>query len=102
MHDCPDHPTCIPKPTRAIIESTEYLKQEENAHAHGRNWAHDGDVPLVEDEDDIEDIIAMKASEISSIIDRKDMWVPDNYEQALTKPNIWTPVMDAKIRRMEE
>ncbi len=44
----------------------------------------------------------MKASEISSIIDRNDMWVPDNYEQALTKPNIWTPVMDAEIRCMEE
>lgn len=83
-------------------ESTEYLRHEENARACGKNWAHDRDVPLVEDEDDVEDIIVMKVSEIMNIVDRKDMWVPDNYEQALTKPNIWTPAMDAEICCMEE
>ncbi len=102
VHDHPDRPTHIPKPMRAMQESTEYLRCKENAQACGKNWAHNGDVPLVEDEDDVEDIIAMKASEIMNIVDRKDMWVPDNYEQALTKLNIWMPAMDVEIHCMEE
>ncbi len=57
---------------------------------------------LVEKEDDVEDIIAMKTSEIMNIMDRQDMWVPDNFEQALTKPKIWGPAMDAKIHCMEK
>ncbi len=92
----------IPKPTQAIQESTEYLKCEANAQAQGKNWAHNIDMPLVEEEDNVEDIIAMKTSEIMSIVDRQDMWVPDNYEQALTKLKIWGPARGAKICHMEK
>ncbi len=63
-----------------MVESNEYLKREENARTQGKNWANDGNVPLVEDEDDVEDIITMKASEILNIIDRHDMWVPNTYQ----------------------
>ncbi len=30
------------------------------------------------------------------------MWVPDNYNEAMTKARIWKPAMDAEIHRMEE
>ncbi|SJL14141.1 uncharacterized protein ARMOST_17596 [Armillaria ostoyae] len=95
-------PSRIPKPTRALLESKEYAKREEEAKRKGNNWANDNTVPLLADEDDVEDIVALKASEISNIVDRHDMWVPDDYHQAMTKAKIWRPAMDAEIRRMEE
>ncbi len=96
------HPSCIPKPMKAILESNSYMRREATAKRQGDDWANDNTVPLLRDEDDIDDIVALKVLKISNIIDRHDMWVPDNYHQAMSKARIWKPAMDAEIHRMEE
>ncbi len=95
-------PSRIPKPTRALTESKEYAQREELAKRQGKDWANNNAVPLLAEEDNVEDIVALKASEISNIVDRHDLWVPDDYHQAMTKAKIWRPAMDAEIWRMEE
>ncbi len=95
------HPSHIPKPTRALTESKEYAQCEELAKQQGKDWANNT-VPLLAEEDNIEDIVALKASEISNIIDKHDLWVPDDYHQAMIKAKIWRPAMDVKIQCMEE
>ncbi len=92
------HSSRIPKPTKALHKSKEYSKREESAKQQGKDWANNNLVPLLPDEDNVEDIVALKVSEISNIIDRHDLWVPDNYHKAMTKAKIWKPAMDAEIR----
>ncbi len=65
---------------------------------------NDNVVPLLMDfdDDDPEDVIALKASELTDIPDRHDLWVPENYHEAITKQNLWEPPMDEEIQCMEE
>ncbi len=69
-----------------------------SAKQQGKDWANDNLVPLLPDEDDVEDIVALKASKISNIVDRHNLWVPDDYHEATTKAKILKPAMDAEIR----
>ncbi len=94
--------SCIPRPTKAINKSREYAQCKETAKQQGKDWANENLVLLLPEEDNIEDIVALKASEISNIVDRHDLWVPDDYYEAMTKARIWKPAMDAEIRCMEE
>ncbi len=96
------HPTCVPKPSRAQVESSEYLKCEENAREAGKDWANDLEFPLVPDDEDPEDIIALKASEICNLPEPENKWTPSHYAEAMMKPDLWVPAMDAEIHRMEE
>ncbi len=65
---------------------------------------NDNVVPLLMDfdDDDPKDVIALKASELTDIPDRHDLWVPENYHEAITKQNLWGPPMDEEIQCMEE
>ncbi len=108
IHDRPSDenrlPSRVPKPSRAQVESSEYLRREEAAKNQGKDWVNDNIVPLLMDldDEDPEDIIALKASELTDIPDRHDQWVPNNYYEAITRPKLWGPPMDEEIRRMEE
>ncbi len=101
-HRLQDVPLAYQGPMKAINESREYAQHEETAKQQGKDWANENLVPLLPEEDDVEDIVALKASEISNIVDRHDLWVPDDYYEAMTKARIWKPAMDTEIRRMEE
>ncbi len=106
VHDRPTdertHPTRVPKPSHAQVKSSEYLKCEENAREAGKYWANDLEFLLVPDNEDPEDIIVLKASEISNLPEPENKWTPSHYGEAMMKPDLWVPAMDAEIWRMEE
>ncbi len=68
----------------------------------GKYWANNIEFPLVPEDEDPEDIIALKASEISNLLEPENKWTPSYYSEAMMKPELWVPAMDAEIRRMEE
>ncbi len=103
-----DHPTANTtfithsKAHQSITLIQRVPNTRKTAKQQGKDWANDNFIPLLPDKDDVEDIVALKASEISNIIDRHDLWVPDDYYKAMMKARIWKPAMDAEIRCMEE
>ncbi|KAG5717498.1 Copia protein, partial [Termitomyces sp. T112] len=82
------------RPMRAILEAWETLTAQSAAHAAGEEWAGGDCVP--------EALLTTAFAFLASTEAGGDLSAPRSYWEAMRRPDLWVPAMEAKLDVMKE
>ncbi|KAG6863833.1 hypothetical protein C0991_002813 [Blastosporella zonata] len=92
------HSTHVSKPTPALATSHEAAALEEVARTAGEEWAID-DAPYSYLASDAYTYLAL----LTTAEDKEsDKYIPKHYGEAMRRPDLWAPPMDAELATLTD